>query len=152
VLDKTMYFPDAFDCKRLYSLLLFSETWQSNVGVPEGEIGLQMRETSARLKPYFPFFKTVDFIDLENTAMFYLTYKGMIQRGVLQSYQPHYIRRKVEFKDQTQSRRHQWTPDEVKRYLYDNDQKEPQQPPKHESALCRACNQRSVCMRGYVQE
>lgn len=152
VLDKSMYLPDAFDCKRLYSLLLFSETWQHNVGIPEGDIFAKMKETSERLKPYFPFFKTVDLIDLENTAMFYLTFRGMIKRGALQSYQPSYIRRKVEFKDQTKSQRNSWIPDEVMRYLYDNDTKEPQQPPEQDSVLCRSCNQRSVCMWGYMQE
>ena len=152
VLEKTTYFPEAFDCKRLFSLLLFSETWQPNVGIPESNIRAKMLETSERLKPYFPFFKTVDFIDLENTAYFYLTFRGMIKRGVLQEYDPRYVRRKVEFKDQTQARRHKWIPDDVLRYLYDGETKEPQQPPERDSALCRTCNQRSICMWGYVQE
>lgn len=152
VLDKAMYFPEAFDCKRLYSLLLFSETWQANVGISESNILTKMQETSERLKPYFPFFKTVDFIDLENTAYFYLTYKGMIQNGVLQDYYYRYVRRKVEFKDQTKSRRHKWLIPEVLQYLYEGDIKEPQQPPDRNSVLCRSCNQRSICMWGYVQD
>ena len=154
VLEKTIYFPDAFDCKRLYSLLLFSETWKPNTGIPASNIRAKMSETSEKLKPFFPFFKTVDFIDLENIAYLYLTYGKMIKRGVLQPFDSIYVRRKVEFKDTRTSERvrHKWIYDDVLRYLSDGETKEPQQPPEQDSTLCRTCNQRSICMWGYVQE
>jgi len=152
VVDTYTYFPESFDSRRLYSLLLFTETWQRNVGTPENDIRVNMQKVSAELRPLFPFYKTVDFADMENIAYYYLTARGMIKRGCLQEYPPNYVRRKVEFKDQTQSRRFQWSSAEVQNYLSDYSAKEPLLPPEAGSVLCKACNQLSICMRGYLQE
>jgi hypothetical protein len=48
-----------------------------------------------RLKSYFPFFKAVELVDLENLAFFYLNGRSMIKNGVLQEYHPNHMRRKV---------------------------------------------------------
>lgn len=153
IIDKSMFFTEAFDCKRLYSLLLFSETWQRNIGIPMSDIYTKMIDVSTELKVYFPFFKTVDFIDMESTAYNYLTFGQMIKNGGLQEYHPRYVRRKVEFKDSRKSisQRAKYSPTELINYLSDIESREPLTPPDLDSTLCKSCNQRSICMRAYVQ-
>ncbi|MCL1787006.1 MAG: hypothetical protein FWG38_03385, partial [Defluviitaleaceae bacterium] len=63
VLEDRSSFTDPFDSRRLYALLLFTETWQKNIGLPEAQVADKLATESQRLKKYFPFWKAVDFID-----------------------------------------------------------------------------------------
>ncbi|MEN3005451.1 hypothetical protein [Dehalobacterium formicoaceticum] len=155
VLEESACFSESFDSRRLYSLLLFSETWQHNIGLPVAEISGKLAEENARLSPFFPFWKTVDFVDMVNTAYYYLAYKGMIKQGRLQEYQPDYVCRKMAFKDSRKAitQPMAYSPDGLKSYLRFTQTKEPVHPPVGEAeSLCESCNQRNVCMRKYLLE
>ena len=155
VLEEHAYYQEEFDSRRLYSLLLFSETWRKNVGIPKAQIREKMLNESNHLKLYFPFWKTVNYMDMENTAFYYLNNPGMIQKGRLQEYQPDYVRRKMTFKDSRRAvcMRIPYTPDVITSYLHNASKREPLLPPPEDVAvLCHACNQRNVCMQKYLME
>ena len=155
VLEESACFSEPFDSRRLYSMLLFSETWQHNVGLPQNEILGKLADENIRISLLFPFWKTVDFVDMLNTAYFYLTNKGMIERGCIQEYHPNYVRRKITFKDPRKSitQPTTYSPDGLKNYLRFTQSKEPAHPPIGEAeSLCGSCNQRNVCMRKYLLE
>lgn len=155
VLEESACFSEPFDSRRLYSLLLFSEAWRKNVNIPASEIQGKLTEENKRLSDFFPFWKTVDFFDMVNTAQYYLTRNEMIQYGRLKKYQPDYIRRKTTFKDSRKSITQpvQYSPEGLKAYLRFNSSKEPVHPPLGDAeVLCAACNQRNVCMRKYLLE
>lgn len=155
VLDESACFSEPFDSRRLYSLLLFSETWQRNVGMPESEIMGKINSENERLKTLFPFWKTVDFVDMVNTAFYYFRNSRMIQNGRVQNYYSPYIRRKITFKDPRKAIIHpvDYSPDRLRAYLGFAEQKEPVYPPMGDAeVLCEACNQRNVCMRKYLLE
>lgn len=154
-LEQSASFSESFDCRRLYSLLLFSETWQHNIGLPAAEISQKLEEENARLSVLFPFWNTVDFVDMVNTAHYYFTNKGMIQQGCVQAYHPNYMRRKTTFKDSRKSivKPVAFSSEEFKAYLRFTQAKEPVRPPVGEAEiLCESCNQRNVCMRKYLLE
>jgi len=152
-LEENSCFIEPFDSRRLYSLLVFTETWQRNIGLPQAEIKIKLQAESDRLKRFFPFWKTVDFIDLENTVSFYFTLPSMIKAGRVQGYDTNYVQRKIIFKD---SRRHitkqfEYGEDKMLGYLQQHSTKEPYLPPTGASeVLCAACNQRNVCMHRYL--
>jgi len=156
ILEEDSCFTEPFASRRLYSLLVFTETWAKNMGLPEAEIKVKVLAESERLKNYFPFWKTVDFIDLNNTAINYFSERNMIKAGKIQEYQPEHIRRKTALKaygSQIKPWQFAYSDEKMLSYLRQNKTREPYLPPTDTAeVLCAVCNQKNVCMYNYLIE